>query len=88
MVKDLDLGPLVAALDGHTTVTTGEHVTAREFLGNLPSLNGSGLYDEIGSRLGAGNEGQRAAAIELALEGLYLARRISKESDDEETVYG
>ena len=86
--QGLDMGPLVAALDGHTTVTTGEHVTAREFLEGLPSLNGAGLYDEIGSRLGAANEGQRAAAIELALEGLYLARRISKESDDEETVYG
>ena len=34
------------------------------------------------------NDGQRAAAVELALEGLYLARRISKESDDEETIYG
>ena len=84
----LDLGPLVAALDGHTTVTTGEQVTAREFLENLPSLNGSSLYDEISERLGAKNDGQRAAAIELALEGLYLARRISKESDDEETIYG
>jgi magnesium chelatase subunit I len=84
----IDLGPLVAALDGHRTVTTGEQVTAREFLENLPSLNSSGLYDEISGRLGAMNDGQRAAAIELALEGLYLARRISKESDDEETVYG
>ena len=27
-------------------------------------------------------------AIELALEGLYLARRIAKESDEAETVYG
>ncbi|MCY1232521.1 hypothetical protein D9M72_450170 [compost metagenome] len=69
-------------------MTTGEQVTAREFLENLPSLNSSGLYDEISGRLGAMNDGQRAAAIELALEGLYLARRISKESDDEETVYG
>jgi len=34
------------------------------------------------------NDGQRAAAVELALEGLYLGRRISKESDDEETIYG
>ena len=84
----LDLGPLVAALDGHRTVTTGEHVTAREFLENLPSLDGSVLYDEISGRLAARNDGQRAAAIELALEGLYLARRISKESDDEETIYG
>jgi magnesium chelatase subunit I len=86
--QGIDLGPLVAALDGYTTVTTGEHVTAREFLQNLPSLNGSGLYDEISARLGAENDGQRAAAVELALEGLYLARRISKESDDEATVYG
>ena len=86
--QGLDMGPLVAALDGHRTVTTGEQVTAREFLGNLPSLNGSGLYDEIGRRLGAANDGQRAAAVELALEGLYLGRRISKESDDEETIYG
>ena len=29
-----------------------------------------------------------ASAIELALEGLYLARRISKDSADGETVYG
>jgi magnesium chelatase subunit I len=86
--QGLDLGPLVAALDGHRTVTTGDQVTAREFLENLPSLNGSALYDEISGRLGAQNDGQRAAAIELALEGLYLARRISKESDDEETIYG
>jgi magnesium chelatase subunit I len=84
----IDMGPLVAALDGHTTVTTGDQVTAREFLQNLPSLNGSGLYDDISKRLGADTEGRRAAAVELALEGLYLARRISKESDDESTVYG
>ncbi len=86
--RGIDFGPLVAALDGHTTVTTGEEVTAREFLANLPALDGSDLYDQIGARLGAKNEGQRAAAIELALEGLFLARRISKESDDGETIYG
>jgi magnesium chelatase subunit I len=86
--RGLDFGPLVAAFDGHRTVTTGEEVTAREFLDNLPSLNGSSLYDEIGARAEAKNNGQRAAAIELALEGLYLARRISKESDDGETIYG
>ena len=86
--KGIDMGPLVAALDGHKTVTTGDQVTAREFLANLPALNGSSLYDKISERLGAENDGQRAAAVELALEGLYLARRISKESDDEATVYG
>lgn len=86
--QGLDMTPLVAALDGQSTVTTGELVTAKEFLANLPSLNGSGLYDDIGQRLGADNDGQRAAAVELALEGLYLGRRISKESDDESTIYG
>ncbi|PYI66394.1 magnesium chelatase [Arthrobacter livingstonensis] len=86
--RGLDFGPLVAALDGHTTVTTGDEVTAREFLDSLPSLNGSGLYEEIGARLNAKNDGQRASAIELALEGLFLARRISKESDGRETIYG
>ena len=43
-------------------------------------LGESELYDEICDRLGATNDGQRAGAIELALEGLYLARKISKES--------
>ena len=36
----------------------------------------------------ATNDGQRAGAIELALEGLYLARKISKESGGGEIVYG
>jgi uncharacterized protein with von Willebrand factor type A (vWA) domain len=31
---------------------------------------------------------QRAGAIELALEGLYLMRRISKESGGGEVIYG
>ncbi len=86
--RGIDLGSLVATLDGHVTVTTGEQVTAGEFLAGLPSLDGSPLYDEICARLGATSDGERASAIELALEGLYLARRISKESDDGQTIYG
>jgi len=69
-------------------VTTGEQVTARDVLTGLPSLGESELYDEICARLGATNDGERAAAIELALEGLYLSRRISKESGGGETIYG
>nr|WP_210768497.1 sigma 54-interacting transcriptional regulator [Arthrobacter sp. E3] len=86
--RGLDFGPLVAALDGNTTVTTGDGVTAAEFLDTLPSLNGSRLYELIAERLNAKNDGERASAIELALEGLFLARRISKDSDGEETLYG
>jgi magnesium chelatase subunit I len=86
--RGIDLGPLVGALDGRTTVTTGEQVSAREFLTGLPSLDGADVYDLICDRFGATTDGERASAIELALEGLYLARRISKESDDGQTIYG
>ena len=38
--------------------------------------------------LGATDDGSRAGAVELALEGLFLAQRISKDSGEGETVYG
>jgi len=46
------------------------------------------VIDAIADRLGAQSDGERAAAVELALEALYLAKRIDKTSDDGETVYG
>jgi magnesium chelatase subunit I len=74
-------------------ITTGEQVSAREFLDGLPMLGESELYDEICSRLDATTpggmvDGRRAGAIELALEGLFLARKISKETGGGETIYG
>lgn len=86
--RGLDLGPLVEAFDGEHTVTTGERVTAPEFLGSLPQLSEPGLYEEIGQRVDAAGDAERAGAVELALEGLFLVRRLSKESGDGETVYG
>ncbi|MHB1011082.1 MAG: magnesium chelatase [Propionibacteriaceae bacterium] len=86
LYRGIDLGPLVDALDGSITVTTGEQVTAKEFVDTLPRLNGT--YDAVAERFGATSAGERASAIELALEGLYLARRISKDSGDGETLYG
>nr|WP_220479724.1 AAA family ATPase [Curtobacterium pusillum] len=86
--RGLDFAVLVEALDGGTMVTTGEQVSARAFLEGLPSIGESDLYDQICDRLGATDDGERAGAIELALEGLYLARRISKESGGGEAVYG
>lgn len=86
--RGLDFGPLVEAFDGHRTISTGDRVTAAEFLEDLPDLGESTLYDEIAERLDATNDGARASAIELALEGLFLSRRLSKERDSGETVYG
>ncbi len=86
--RGLDFALLVDAIEAGAMVTTGEQVTARDFLTGLPVLGESELYDEVCDRLGATNDGKRAGAIELALEGLYLARKISKDSDGSETVYG
>jgi magnesium chelatase subunit I len=74
-------------------VTTGSQVAARDFLAGLPPLppdqgGESDLYDQVCDRLDALDDGTRAAAIELALEGLYLARKIGKDTDGSETVYG
>ncbi|MGB7450231.1 MAG: magnesium chelatase [Ornithinimicrobium sp.] len=85
----IDLSLLVDALEGGITVTTGERVTARDVLAGLPALGESDVYDQVMDSLDAHNDGERASAVELALEGLYLARKISKESTDSgETLYG
>ena len=87
-LRGIDFSLLVNAIEDGASVTTGEQVTARDFLGGLPVLGESELYDEVCDRLGATNDGERAGAIELALEGLYLARKIDKDSAAGETVYG
>jgi magnesium chelatase subunit I len=87
-LRGIDMGPLVAALDEGFAVTTGEQVGAADVLAGLPVLGESDLYDQVTARLDATNDGERAGAIELALEGLYLARKIGKEQVDGQTVYG
>lgn len=86
--RGLDFAVLVDAIERGSLVTTGEQVTARDFLTGLPVLGESELYDEVCDRLDATTDGRRAGAIELALEGLYLARKVSKETGGGETVYG
>jgi magnesium chelatase subunit I len=84
----IDLALLVEALEGGATVTTGEQVSATDVLAGLPVLGESDLYDLLAERLAAHTPGERAGAVELALEALYLARRVDKDSADGETVYG
>ena len=80
----VDVGPLVAAVEAGSAVTTGERVSAKAVLAALPGLP---VIDAIAQRLGAESDGERAAALELALEALYLAKRIDKTSEEGETVY-
>ncbi|MDF9717472.1 magnesium chelatase [Nocardioides sp. ChNu-153] len=92
-LRGVDLAALVDALEAGASITTGEQVTAGELLDGLPPLPPSGagesdLYDVLAERLGATTPGQRASAIELALEGLFLARKVGKEQDTGRTTYG
>ncbi len=86
--RGIDFAPLVDSIEAGAMVTTGGRMPARDFLTGLPVLGESELYDEVFGRLGAKSDGEMAAALELALEGLYLARRIGKDNDGTETVYG
>ena len=52
--RGLDFAVLVDALESGIMITTGEQVTARDFLTGLPVLGESELYDDVCDRLGAG----------------------------------
>jgi len=84
----IDLRPLAqSVVDGHV-VSTGERVPAAEVLSALPELP---VLHEVAQRLSAsadGSPGRIAAAVEFALETLYLARQLSKDADADMTVYG
>ncbi|MGK2880247.1 MAG: sigma 54-interacting transcriptional regulator [Mycobacterium sp.] len=85
LLGGIDVGPLVAAIDQGEPITTGERTAAKDLLAAVPDLP---VIDALAERVGASSEGERAAAIELALEALYLAKRIDKVSGEGETVYG
>ena len=82
-----DLSPLLAKFDGGQTVESGELIPASELLQRIGEVPG---LAKIMQRLGMdGGEsfGHAAAAIEFALEGLYLMRRLSKDTMDGTSVY-
>ena len=82
-----DLTGLLAKFTDGGTIESGELVSAGELLrrtGEVPGLA------RIMARLGMeGREsfGEAAAAIEFALEGLYLLRRLSKDTSDGTSIY-
>ena len=83
-----DLTALTARFEDGETVETGDLVPAEELLRRVGQVEGLG---RIMTRLGdddAESPGMAAAALEFALEGLYLLRRISKDEIGGRTVYG
>src|ERR1700677_4621908 len=83
----MDLSGLLAKFEDGGTVESGELVPATDLLrriGDVPGLA------KIMARLGMdGGEsfGHAAAALEFTLEGLYLMRRLSKDSESGRNVY-
>lgn len=81
----LNLAALVTAVETGDPIVTGDRITAKALLDELPDV---AVIGDITERLKATSDGEKAAAVELALEGLYLARRISKDPDDDgQAVY-
>jgi magnesium chelatase subunit I len=84
----LDLRSLAEAVsDGHQ-VATGERIAASDVLTALPELP---VLQQVAERLGVrANDapGRIASAVELALESLYLAKKLGKDTEDDRSVYG
>ena len=88
----LDLRPLQDRFDEGFTVNTGDTVSAESLLaqlGPVPVL--SALLERLepdGIGEGPAAIGIAASVLEFALEGLYLNKRLAKDTDGSRTVYG
>jgi magnesium chelatase subunit I len=85
----VDLTGLQDRFASGTTVETGDLVPARALLGQLGPVPGlAKILERLGLDEGVENPGLVAAAVEFALEGLYLNRRLAKEEIEGRMVYG
>jgi magnesium chelatase subunit I len=82
-----DLSGLLATFEGGATVETGDLVPAATLLNRIGEVPGlARIMDRLGMD-GGESFGEAAAALEFALEGLYLMRRLSKDVLDGSAVY-
>jgi magnesium chelatase subunit I len=82
-----DLSGLLALFEDGGTVETGELVPAADLLGRVGEMTGlARIMQRLGME-GSESLGHAAAAVEFALEGLYLMRRLSKDEVDGGAVY-
>ncbi|MGW4472234.1 sigma 54-interacting transcriptional regulator [Nonomuraea sp. NPDC004354] len=84
----LDLTPLLDKFSAGTQVESGELVPAAELLRRIGPVDGlARIMSKLGMGTGEESPGHAAAALEFALEGLYLMRRLSKDDMDGVAVY-
>jgi magnesium chelatase subunit I len=87
MLGNADLSALLAKFEEGGTVESGDLLPAPDLLRRIGEVAGlAKLMERLGAD-GAESPGQAAAALEFALEGLYLMRRLSKDSSDGSSVY-
>jgi magnesium chelatase subunit I len=85
----VDLSGLLTRFEEGATVETGELVPATELLARIGPVAGlARLLDRLGIDEGAETPGLAAAALEFALEGLHLGRRLAKDELPGRVVYG
>ena len=78
-----DLRALIDRFDEGLVVRSGDLVPARELLDQVGPLAGlAQVMELLGIEEGAETPGLAAAALEFAMEGLYLNRRISKDAGE------
>ncbi|MFB9834265.1 sigma 54-interacting transcriptional regulator [Actinoallomurus acaciae] len=86
MLGSADLTGLLDRFDRGATVDAGELVPAAELLHHIGPVTGlSRILDGLGME--GESPGHAAAALEFALEGLYLMRRLSKDVADGTSTY-
>ncbi|GII77850.1 magnesium chelatase [Sphaerisporangium rufum] len=79
----MDLSPLLDKFSEGARIESGELTTAAELLHRIGQVNGlSKIMSAVGMGEGEESPGHAAAALEFALEGLYLLRRLSKDEVD------
>jgi len=85
----VDLSGLLAKFDDGATVETGELVPALDVLARLGPVRGlAGILERLGVASGDETPAVAAAALEFALEGLHLSKRLAKDELPGRTVYG
>src|SRR5207248_829198 len=87
MLGSADLSALLARFDDGAMVESGDLVPGPDLLRRIGEVAGLARIMERLGAAGAESPGQAAAALEFTLEGLYLMRRLSKDSADGSSVY-
>ena len=84
----VDLTGLIEQLNDDTNVVSGDLVTAQALLDDIGQFEGLARIVAAVGDDGAESPAMAAAAVEFALEGLYLTRKISKDDLGGTSVYG